>query len=193
MASQSEEFAAHLRKRGEFQKFKAMRLNLIDKGRTKKGAWEEAARVFGFDQWKAGEEEAAPMEHTAAVRQKPERPDSVVFEGKVSSLRGDFGWVYDSLSLGDVSPEDAPSSGAWGLLEFARLDPKSFFTEWMRMVARSEDTSARDREVTEDARRATTEITEMLRTIRSAVVPADPEGVGGEPALEAGDPDESVD
>jgi hypothetical protein len=192
MASQSEEFASHLRKQGKFIEFKAMRLNLIEKGRTKKGAWEEAARVFGFDQWKSGEEEAIPMEHSG-IRPKPERPDSIVFEGKVSSLRGDFGWVYDSLSLGDVSPGDAPSSGAWGLLEFARLDPKSFFTEWMRMVARSEDTSARDREVTADARRATDEITEMLRTIRTAVVPAGSEGAGGEPALEAGDPDEGVD
>jgi|GEM_PF-6164048 hypothetical protein len=192
MASQSEEFAAHLRKQGKFQEFKAMRLNLIEKGRTKKGAWEEASRVFGFDQWKSGEEEAAPMEHTSAIRPAPGRPNSSVFEGKVSSLRGDFGWVYDSLSLGDVSPDDAPSSGAWGLLEFARLDPKSFFTEWMRMVARSDDTSARDREVTADARRATAEITEMLRTIRTAVVPASSEGAGGEPALEAGDSDESV-
>ena len=192
MASLSEEFAAYLKEQGTFAEFKAMRLNLIDKGRTKKGAWEEAARVFGFDQWKSGEEQARPIEHRA-VKPKPERPDSAVFEGKVSSLRGDFGWVYDSLSLGDVKPEDAPSSGAWGLLEFARLDPKSFFTEWMRMVARSEDTSARDREVVEDARRSTAEITEMLRTIRTAVVPADPEGAGGEPALEAGDPDESVD
>jgi len=186
MAGNSEAFADWLKDQGKWDEFKAMRQSMEEHGRTKKGAYEEAARAYGMDKFLQLQGEASPMKHKA-----PEMPSKDVFKGKTSTLRGDFQWVYENLSVDDVSPEDAPSSGAWGLLRFARSDTKTFYQEWMRLVAKAEDTSALEREVTEDARRTTAEIAAKLKSIRAAVVPPGSEDPGGEPAVPAGDPGES--
>jgi hypothetical protein len=74
-----------------------------------------------------------------------------MFEGRQSSVRSDFEWVYENQAVEDVQPENAPSSGAWGLLQFSRMEPRAFYTEWLRMVARQEDELAEDRRFVEAA------------------------------------------
>ncbi len=76
---------------------------------------------------------------------------SQMFEGRQSSVRSDFEWVYENQAVEDVQPENAPSSGAWGLLQFSRMEPRAFYTEWLRMVARQEDELAEDRRFVEAA------------------------------------------
>jgi len=44
-----------------------------------------------------------------------------------SSLARDARWVYDVIALDDVQPQDAPSSRAWGLLEWARRNRGDFY------------------------------------------------------------------
>ena len=70
-----------------------------------------------------------------------------------------------------MRPEDAPSSGAWGLLQFSRMEPRAFYTEWLRMASRREDESAQERRFVDDASRKTEEIAEMLRQLTT--VPPD--------------------
>jgi hypothetical protein len=48
------------------------------------------------------------------------------------------------------------------------MEPRAFYTEWLRMVARQEDEFAEDRRFVEDANRKTEEIAEMLRKFREA-------------------------
>ena len=88
-----------------------------------------------------------------------------MFEGRQSSVRSDFEWVYENQAVEDVQPENAPSSGAWGLLQFSRMEPRAFYTEWMRMASRREDESAEERRFVDDANRSTEEIAEMLRQL----------------------------
>lgn len=42
----------------------------------------------------------------------------------------DIAWTYQHLDA-DVQPKDAPSSGAWGLLYWARQYPGDFFTKFL--------------------------------------------------------------
>ena len=81
----------------------------------------------------------------------PQQVTSEMFQGRTASLQSDFGWVYENQAVEDVRPENAPSSGAWGLLQFARMEPRAFYTEWLRMVARQEDELAEDRRFVEAA------------------------------------------
>ena len=188
MSGKSEKFADWLKDQGKWDEFKAMRQAMEQHGRTKKGAYEEASLAYGMDRFLQLKAEATPMQH-----KEGDLPSKKVFKGKSSTLRGDFQWVYENLSIEDTTPEDAPSSGAWGLLMFSRSDTKTFYQERMRLVAKAEDTSALEREVSEDARRTTNEIAAMLKSIRAAVVPPGSEDPGGEPAVPAGDPGEGGD
>jgi hypothetical protein len=83
-------------------------------------------------------------------------------------IRGDFDWVYRNVSVEGVTISDAPSSGAWGLLEFARSDPRSFYTKWMDICSRQDDRDRVMEGFREDASRRTEDIAEMLRSFREA-------------------------
>jgi hypothetical protein len=61
------------------------------------------------------------------------------FAGKSSSFPKDVAWVYSHLRVGDVTPEMAPSSGAWGLRLWARrLENTSKFMDFALPSAREE-------------------------------------------------------
>jgi len=83
-------------------------------------------------------------------------------------IRGDFDWVYRHVSVMSARVSDAPSSGAWGLLQFARSDPKSFYVKWMDISSRQDDREQMMEGFREDTTRRTDEIAEMLRNIRGA-------------------------
>lgn len=83
-------------------------------------------------------------------------------------IRGDFDWVYRHVSVHSARVSDAPSSGAWGLLQFARSDPKSFYVKWMDISSRQDDREQMMEGFREDTTRRTDEIAEMLRSFRGA-------------------------
>jgi len=164
-------FTARLKADGRFDEFKAMRMAREAHGMSKKQAWEGTAKDFG---WGGGGSSQRAIVESGAVTVTKES-----FDGKESSIRGDFEWVYRHQSVEDVEPSDSPSSGAWGLLQFARSDPRSFYLKWMDIVSKGEDKDEIMEGFREDARRATTEIAEMLDEFRS-VLPEGSEGIRGE-------------
>ena len=113
-------------------------------------------------------------------------PDvSEAFGGSGGGIRGDFDWVYRHVSVETVGPRDAPSSGAWGLLKFARSDPRAFFTKWMDIASRQDDREQLMEGFREDSKRRTDEIAEMLRNLREAS--DDGQGRDLEDAVDDGD------
>ena len=181
-----DEFWAHLKSEGLMQEFKDRREAIESSGVTKKEAWNSAASEFGFGGAAKGSKPVPPLKTKDDTRAKKEQ-----FQGKSASLRAEFQWVYENVAVGDVNPEDAPSSGAWGLLEFARSDPRTFYSRWLEMASKSEDRDLVMEGFREDARRSTAEIAEMLESIQSAVVQQGSEGSEGELAVSSGVADES--
>jgi hypothetical protein len=57
-------------------------------------------------------------------------PDS--YDGQ-SSCTDDVAWVYQYLSVKSAAPHQAPSSGAWGLLQWARRNSDRFFMLWLKV------------------------------------------------------------
>ena len=185
-----DEFWEHLKSEGLMKEFKGRRAEYEAEGLSKTVSWNRAAEEFGFG---GKSKDVDSKESKASPRKappKPKQPSKKQFEGKAASLRAEFQWVYENAALEDVKPEDAPSSGAWGLLEFARSDPRTFYAKWLEMASKSEDKDLIMEGFREDARRATSEIAEMLESIQSAVLPDSAEEYSGEPAIPAGSPDD---
>ena len=135
-------FRQRLRQEGRFKDFSARRKDLQAEGLSPSESWDRAAAEFGFGE---------PHSVAGGGFSSTQQVTSEMFQGRTASLQSDFGWVYENQAVEDVRPENAPSSGAWGLLQFARMEPRAFYTEWLRMVARQEDEFAEDRRFVEDA------------------------------------------
>ena len=155
-------FRQRLRQEGRFKDFSARRKDLQAEGLSPSESWDRAAAEFGF-----GEPDSVAGGGFSSTQQVT----SEMFQGRTASLQSDFGWVYENQAVEDVRPENAPSSGAWGLLQFSRMEPRAFYTEWLRMASRREDESAQERRFVDDASRKTEEIAEMLRQLTT--VPPD--------------------
>lgn len=141
-------------------------------------AWTEQRDVLlasGFEaekaHWRAAKDIGYPG-GVPSVTEAPAAPGKVLAVEKSfgggGGIRSDFDWVYRNVSVMSVTPDDAPSSGAWGLLQFARSDPRSFFTKWMDIASRQDDREQLMSDFREDATRRTDEIAEMLRSFRGA-------------------------
>ncbi len=152
-------FRQRLRQEGRFKEFSALRKDLQSEGLSPSDSWTRAATEFGFGE---------PRPVTQGTPINGHQVTAQMFEGRQSSVRSDFEWVYENQAVEDVRPENAPSSGAWGLLQFSRMEPRAFYTEWLRMIGRQEDEFAEERRFVEDANRKTEEIAEMLRSFRAA-------------------------
>ena len=185
MPSPSEAIAERLKAEGKFDDFKQRREELVAEGLTKGAAYAQAVSEFGASE-APGLPAPPTRENRRAVLPRPKtEPSSDVFEGKKSTLRDDYQWVYEKIAVSNVEPEEAPSSGAWGLLQFAQNDPKSFYVEWMRMVGKQVDENAELRGFVQDAARSTSEIAEMLRSLQPPPVLTGGQDDGGEPATAA--------
>jgi hypothetical protein len=185
-----DEFWAHLKSEGLMKDFKARRVALEAEGTPKKESWTQAANEFGFGGVAGDSDSKNSSADPRKAPPKPKKPTKEQFEGKSASLRAEFQWVYENAALEDVKPGDAPSSGAWGLLEFARSDPRTFYAKWLEMASKSEDKDLIMEGFREDARRSTSEIAEMLESIQSAVLRNGSEGLEREPEVPSGSPDE---
>lgn len=184
----STELSVLLKADGRWDEFKAFRQAAELRGHTKKESYALAAAQFGYDSGAS----ASPPSNSPQVSGSPELPRKYAkkeeFGGETSSLKQDYQWVYDNLAVEDVTPKESPSSGAWGLLQFARTDPKSFYVEWMRMVSRQESSDEVMEGFAQDATRSADEIASMVRLLRDAAGLGSPEDAGGEPAVPADDP-----
>jgi hypothetical protein len=186
VTSPSENLASTLKKDGRFKEFKRRRVELEAEGRTKSEAYVVATSEFGL-----GPPAVSPAVPPSGPETPGAEPSLDVFKGKSSTIREDYQWVYDNIAASACNAEDAPSCGAWGLLQFARGDPKSFYVEWMRMVGRSQDEDKVLKEYARDASRSAGEIAKMLSSL-TTVLPS-PEGDEGEPPVPEGDAGEGGD
>lgn len=88
-------------------------------------------------------EDGASWEEFAAVA--PSTPDSFVRDGL---------WVYERIAVKGVKPSDAPSPGAWSLLQWARRNKSKFFDSILPKVLaahqKSEEVQATSSEEDED-------------------------------------------
>ena len=183
-ATTPDEFREEIRLLGKWDEWKAMQRALVERGSSKHEAWGESAKMFGYRGRDATEDAEAkrkerrrgPVESASGLAPRD------AFEGKRGNVRGDFNWVYENLSVMGVVPEDAPSPGAWGLLQFAREDKKEFYRSWMGMAAKEADGDAMLQSFEADASRTSKEIGRMLDGLRT--VREDSEGSPGKPRLE---------
>ena len=180
MTVSSQQLSETLKKDGRFKEFKRRRAELEAEGRTKAESYVIATGEFGL-----GPPAVSPAVPPSGPETPGAEPSIDVFKGKSSTLREDYQWVYDNIAAAACNAEDSPSCGAWGLLQFARSDPKSFYVEWMRMVGRQQDEDKVLKEYARDASRSAGEIAKMLNAL-TTVLPS-PEGDGGEPPLPEGD------
>ena len=76
----------------------------------------------------------------------------------------DVQWVYQHLLVSSVNPEDAPSSGAWGLLKWAKRNQNRFFEHVMQKVATTKEKAppANPDELPEEYMQDLTEIRRMI-------------------------------
>ena len=72
-------------------------------------------------------------------------------ETSSSNFVSDSMWVYSRIGISGVEPHDAPSAGAWALLQWARKNQDTFFEKLMpRSLQLSEKHLAESRMVAEE-------------------------------------------
>lgn len=83
------------------------------------------------------------------------------FKDKQSTPMRDMLWVYEHLDL-RVTAKDAPSGGAWSMLQNARIDKQKFFERFARVTAKMEDSELFEAEITRQTRMQDEEIASRL-------------------------------
>ena len=129
---------------GQWGAFVALRQKLVAEGEAPARAYLLAlAEIDGLPappeqkawpvrMWAAGlkGEEGAPLSFPVSREMFSGKPES--------TARADLEFVYNSIDLLDVEPEDAPSAGAWGLLCRVRALPAlqvEFYTSmWPKLL-----------------------------------------------------------
>lgn len=166
-------------------------------------AWEEAVKVFlEPDHWTPKVDPRAIVEqfHEAGgvqvVDPQASKPEELavskddaplsMFKGKKrSNPRKDILWVYENLHTRGVKPSDAPSSGAWGMLVWAKrttANETSFVTQLLKPLIAKEDDD-REQLLDDDGRAAEEIIAEIRRLGPNAVHSPGSEDMGGEPSV----------
>lgn len=57
-------------------------------------------------------------------------PDATAAQTRAAAdYAADVEWAYENLDVPDVTPEDAPGPGAWGLLRWARANPNRLYDQ----------------------------------------------------------------
>lgn len=83
------------------------------------------------------------------------------FKDKQSTPIRDMLWVYEHLDL-NVTAKDAPSGGAWSMLENARLERQKFFDRAFRVFQKMEDNEVFEAEIKLQTRMQDDEIAARL-------------------------------
>ena len=150
---------------------------------TREGRWEEASlykdglitklRSEGKPRkeaqsmaWEQIETKYPPLAATSQTEEDEGPPDA--WADHWDSANGDYirdvQWVYGRIACSQVQPADAPSSGAWAMLRWARRNEDRFFeTTLPKITAKSpKPISTMSDELSEEYKMDMTEIRAML-------------------------------
>ena len=119
MRESKAELTDRLRREGRFEAFKKRREELKANGTPAKQAWYQAATEFPAAEH-VPLQSAIPAEQLEALRGKYAVP----------TIEAAF-WALEHLDTPWTQPADAPSAGAWSLLQWARQSPMTR-TEFFR-------------------------------------------------------------
>ena len=119
MRESKAELTDRLRREGRFEAFKKRREELKANGTPAKQAWYQAATEFPATET-AAMKSAIPAEQLEALKRKYAVP----------TIEAAF-WALEHLDTPWTQPDDAPSAGAWSLLQWARQNPMTR-TEFFR-------------------------------------------------------------
>ena len=131
-----------LKPKGLFKKFKDRQRELEKSGLRPKEAYKQASTEY-LAKLNAPEPVLTLESVYAAAQNPPEEetsePQSIgmferdLFKQGNSMTVDDVRWVFSGMFLSDVTPQDAPSVGAWGYLMACRND-RSLMADFYRTV-----------------------------------------------------------
>lgn len=143
---------------GLWKQFVDVRERLKKDGMPPADAWVEAAKELDSEMWGHVGGRASPAVDLPHVRSDQEQVDGVrvdgveevscervvsgsgatkaVFAGKKVATVKVVEWVASNMQVEDVSPADAPSSEAWGMLVWARRSPVNESQFWGSIYAK---------------------------------------------------------
>jgi hypothetical protein len=110
------------------------------------------------------------------------KPDPVLreqFSGKKPrNMRERIEWVWGSLGIVDIQPEDAPDSQSWFLLSWARTPAgkTEFFRSFVARLLPSKNSAEEEEKFFDDGRRVLEIIERVERESRISVLPPCPQG-----------------
>lgn len=161
-----EEIRARLKREDRWNEFVELRESLKADGVSPKAAWQQALEEF-------------PPLSKEQINEKQNESNTggislAQFDSKTKvSARTVVEWVFDHIDVEDVTPEMAPSPGAWSFLQRIRKYPdllKEFYRSiWSKMLpTKSEIESSRKFE--DDGREQINLIDRVERASRNAVL-----------------------
>ena len=117
--SRNQQFTEHLRATGREAPFNERRQWFESRGKSIGDSWLMAAREFGLD----------TFDIAAKAAELSDPPKVKRGEAPPSDYAADVRWVYDNFSNKKLREAQAPSHGAWELLQWARLNKDKFFIQ----------------------------------------------------------------
>jgi hypothetical protein len=156
------ELTDRLRREGRFDAFKARREAMKGQGMAPKDAWRAAAEEF-------------PPQGLARVEAFPGAEDLPAGVLEVLKAKGDCNiakairWVFDAIGDPSIKPTDAPSTGAWSLLAWARSSAATrgqFYAMYLPKLLAKADRGQGADNVQFDGKGPTTELLERIMAAR---------------------------
>jgi hypothetical protein len=102
------------------------------------------------------------------------------WDGRKTNEDSSIRWAFENLMVMDVSPADAPSAGAWGLLLWARSNPDDFYRLWTRILPNKAQIEQRSR----FNATGSTDL-ELVERFRASLPSSGPQEVGEKRRLQA--------
>ncbi len=134
---------AKLKGEGKWGAYLARKAELLDSGMAELAAYEQAYDEF------------VPPDTPARVGSVQEKDSGFVplatfiIPEKRVKPKVDVQWVYDNMCISDIEPSDAPSPGAWGLLQACRNSGELFRdfyrTIWPKLLPSKTEIDGGDR------------------------------------------------
>ena len=162
------ELTNRLQREGRWSEASAFKDEHIAKLRAEGMTRKEAQQAA----WEAMEGKFPPLEDIEQTSAEELAVDVSQFASNDSpEFFEDAQWVYQHLLVSSLNPEDAPSSGAWGLLRWAKRNQNRFFEHVMQKVATTKEKAppANPDELPEKYMTDLTEIRQMISGCESGI------------------------
>ena len=165
-----------LTEEGRWEAFVARREELKNQGLEPKAAWEQATHEFeqGAEQKQADTNKSGDSADNGG-NAATGGLDGKVFNAAGASPRKVVEWVFDNLLLDDLKPDDAPSPGAWALLQDLKKYPdlrKEFYRSiWSKLLPTKTELDAAER-FSDDGREQIKLIERVRAASKNAVLPS---------------------